>query len=99
MTTTVFRGVKADQGAARNEHVAIDDRPADTGVAADAYTGHEDGLIDVTKTVDPHVRAEHAALHAAPGNDAAARDDRIERDRKSTRLNSSHLVISYAVFC
>src|SRR5688500_19532282 len=25
--------------------------------------------------------------------------DLIERDRKSTRLNSSHLVISYAVFC
>src|SRR2546426_9076223 len=24
---------------------------------------------------------------------------RIKRDRKSTRLNSSHLVISYAVFC
>src|SRR5256885_6840400 len=24
---------------------------------------------------------------------------RTERDRKSTRLNSSHLVISYAVFC
>src|SRR5205807_4821413 len=23
----------------------------------------------------------------------------LERDRKSTRLNSSHLVISYAVFC
>src|SRR5256885_8049550 len=23
----------------------------------------------------------------------------IKRDRKSTRLNSSHLVISYAVFC
>src|SRR5256885_5868603 len=25
--------------------------------------------------------------------------DRFETDRKSTRLNSSHLVISYAVFC
>src|SRR5256885_8520543 len=25
--------------------------------------------------------------------------DRLGRDRKSTRLNSSHLVISYAVFC
>src|SRR5256885_10842151 len=25
--------------------------------------------------------------------------DRREADRKSTRLNSSHLVISYAVFC
>src|SRR5256885_9734159 len=24
---------------------------------------------------------------------------RLEQDRKSTRLNSSHLVISYAVFC
>src|SRR2546426_7382189 len=26
-------------------------------------------------------------------------EPRPERDRKSTRLNSSHLVISYAVFC
>src|SRR5256885_15678235 len=25
--------------------------------------------------------------------------DLLDRDRKSTRLNSSHLVISYAVFC
>src|SRR5256885_4850005 len=32
---------------------------------------------------------------------AAVRDREIpaSRDRKSTRLNSSHLVISYAVFC
>src|SRR5256885_9894046 len=28
-----------------------------------------------------------------------ALDDVREADRKSTRLNSSHLVISYAVFC
>src|SRR5256885_12393516 len=28
-----------------------------------------------------------------------ARSRRGSRDRKSTRLNSSHLVISYAVFC
>src|SRR3712207_6966448 len=27
------------------------------------------------------------------------RDHRAERDRKSTRLNSSHANISYAVFC
>src|SRR2546426_5425347 len=26
-------------------------------------------------------------------------DARVHEDRKSTRLNSSHLVISYAVFC
>src|SRR2546426_8573290 len=30
---------------------------------------------------------------------AQARMIRRRRDRKSTRLNSSHLVISYAVFC
>src|SRR5256885_13027669 len=30
---------------------------------------------------------------------AASVGQKIERDRKSTRLNSSHLVISYAVFC
>src|SRR2546426_3328326 len=31
---------------------------------------------------------------------AGARGDRLDAgDRKSTRLNSSHLVISYAVFC
>src|SRR2546426_12831582 len=29
----------------------------------------------------------------------AARERRCRIDRKSTRLNSSHLVISYAVFC
>src|SRR5256885_6618988 len=30
---------------------------------------------------------------------AAHTEADIDRDRKSTRLNSSHLVISYAVFC
>src|SRR5256885_12416902 len=35
-----------------------------------------------------------------PGGDAGvARAVRVRQDRKSTRLNSSHLVISYAVFC
>src|SRR5256885_8266549 len=29
----------------------------------------------------------------------AAREHSVPVDRKSTRLNSSHLVISYAVFC
>src|SRR5256885_10523941 len=30
---------------------------------------------------------------------SSARKSEIGEDRKSTRLNSSHLVISYAVFC
>src|SRR5688500_20059485 len=45
----------------------------------------------------PHARRGHPLsldprVPAHPGEEAA-------RDRKSTRLNSSHLVISYAVFC
>src|SRR5256885_3591531 len=42
----------------------------------------------------PRRGAHHDAL-AAPGT----RPDGRTADRKSTRLNSSHLVISYAVFC
>src|SRR5436190_6039950 len=32
-------------------------------------------------------------------NDADLRQEQVRIDRKSTRLNSSHTVISYAVFC
>src|SRR3989442_5720681 len=35
----------------------------------------------------------------ATGKEDAARSRRVELDRKSTRLNSSHVRISYAVFC
>src|SRR5256885_16991615 len=31
--------------------------------------------------------------------DVGEHHERVSADRKSTRLNSSHLVISYAVFC
>src|SRR5205807_10355709 len=39
-------------------------------------------------------------LHLLPRSERSALPaHRNHRDRKSTRLNSSHLVISYAVFC
>src|SRR5258708_10651812 len=41
-----------------------------------------------------HRRQLHQELEQAAGQGAPA-----ERDRKSTRLNSSHQIISYAVFC
>src|SRR5688500_19917911 len=40
------------------------------------------------------VPAATATLRTTEGREAT-----LARDRKSTRLNSSHLVISYAVFC
>src|SRR5256885_11989172 len=43
----------------------------------------------------------HLRLRPEPGrgDDPRRRGARAQGDRKSTRLNSSHLVISYAVFC
>src|SRR5256885_12054011 len=54
---------------------------------------------------DAHLGEARSPDAAAPDADRPdSRAERAERavrrrDRKSTRLNSSHLVISYAVFC
>src|SRR5256885_7996314 len=52
------------------------------------------GVVDHTLLVEPGAHA------VAPRHCEQFRDPLVRRqDRKSTRLNSSHLVISYAVFC
>src|SRR5205807_2997457 len=45
--------------------------------------------------LQPDPAASRGGARPAPGGPGPPRG----RDRKSTRLNSSHLVISYAVFC
>src|SRR5688500_19998680 len=47
---------------------------------------------------EPHGRHGDPGLRVSAAPEARAAGPRGE-DRKSTRLNSSHLVISYAVFC
>src|SRR5256885_12975279 len=47
---------------------------------------------------DPTRRACEHRVHRSDGRDVRTHAE-WDRDRKSTRLNSSHLVISYAVFC
>src|SRR5256885_9271760 len=42
---------------------------------------------------------EHGSFEDGPGYGMECHVHAIRGDRKSTRLNSSHLVISYAVFC
>src|SRR5205807_6337804 len=46
-----------------------------------------------------HVLTRRAAVIETLGSASAICVDKTGTDRKSTRLNSSHLVISYAVFC
>src|SRR5699024_11464696 len=41
----------------------------------------------------------HDESEASISSRLIERSTRVERDRKSTRLNSSHVSISYAVFC
>src|SRR5256885_11642182 len=74
----------------RSERVvysAVDDRSARVEHAACARYEHS--------SARPQIGAERAE-HRQP---RVLGEDRSESDRKSTRLNSSHLVISYAVFC
>src|SRR5256885_6189394 len=68
------------------------------------FRSHEGGAGDERRESRPRRerarpgeerRREHSAgdpTHESSGHESL-------RDRKSTRLNSSHLVISYAVFC
>src|SRR6266446_3734923 len=60
-------------------------------------------LFPYTTLFQPRRRAggPAAAAQLTPGqrSPAAGGAGEDRRDRKSTRLNSSHLVISYAVFC
>src|SRR5256885_9884918 len=59
----------------------------------------EDGISRAVFSVDPgRVESCRPRRPARPAF-TRARDHRSGGDRKSTRLNSSHLVISYAVFC
>src|SRR5690349_24065557 len=51
------------------------------------------------RSVKLDVTAELDGFYADACTTVAAGRDRRARDRKSTRLNSSHVEISYAVFC
>src|SRR5256885_7485141 len=66
------------------------------GVLADA--GARDAGLGGPPAVARHAWARVHHLNPLRGL-ARSGPRRNPRDRKSTRLNSSHLVISYAVFC
>src|SRR5256885_8815117 len=70
--------------------------------SADAHAGGEDRGIEAAR--QPVEQIEHTGERSAREREPyewCAEPQRLvgPQDRKSTRLNSSHLVISYAVFC
>src|SRR5687768_17976887 len=68
-------------------------------LAASGVRGERDAQLRISADADGLAEARHRGLTRArllgDLGDAAVHD----RDRKSTRLNSSHGYISYAVFC
>src|SRR5690606_41994535 len=82
--TTLFRSL-----AVADDQLAL--TPTDRDERVD---GLDAGLHRLAEGVDD--AAEHAVADG-DREDVAGRLDRL--DRKSTRLNSSHVKISYAVFC
>src|SRR3989442_10622789 len=81
--TTLFRSVERDREAA----------------AAARLRQHSRQLGRVDTRRRPAVRRQSDRADAARDGLLLGRSDCLRTDRKSTRLNSSHVRISYAVFC
>src|SRR5690625_5988824 len=62
---------------------------------------HQDPLTPVLQLLTGDLEVDHQIPIDLPELDHRRRTDGVEDhlDRKSTRLNSSHVAISYAVFC
>src|SRR5260221_8302613 len=56
-------------------------------------------ICRITGWLKERIRQEMATENGQDVPHSAVQYARIQADRKSTRLNSSHTVISYAVFC
>src|SRR5690554_7247131 len=85
--TTLFRSVALLVELTRFRRVAFDDHSLKTG---------DDALAHLLAAL-----LEHGSLitHTQMESGDIETTDPLEQDRKSTRLNSSHVRISYAVFC
>src|SRR3712207_8694144 len=88
--TTLFRSPRTRSAPRRGEgrlgtffHVRLQEPPG--------------GLVHLGLGAGALLRGQRAAL--ASGGDVALDGGDADADRKSTRLNSSHANISYAVFC
>src|SRR5690606_39813925 len=100
-----LRGRRRAEGARRAEQVAQAVLQALVVVALDeqrAALGAHDAGVGVAGVLLQIAGQQRAVDVAEEGDDivTALRGRQVEiQDRKSTRLNSSHVKISYAVFC
>src|SRR3712207_7434703 len=84
--TTLFRSLGEDRADQAQHRRAVREDADHVGAAADL-------------PVQPLQRVVRPDLPPVLGGEGGEREDVLRQDRKSTRLNSSHANISYAVFC
>src|SRR5947209_16681762 len=87
--TTLFRSPVVVKGR----------QPADPYGAARVWRVQDPAVPDVDADVMDGAAAAGPEEDEVPGSQRPARHGAPRQDRKSTRLNSSHANISYAVFC
>src|SRR5688572_31860470 len=86
--TTLFRSARCDLVPERLAYVGDTERHFDPAGLEDVLEVHEDALRRLGPQVGEVLRALYRPQISFE-----------HQDRKSTRLNSSHSQISYAVFC
>src|SRR5690606_17129055 len=86
---------QADAVAALDQGAEIPDQDAVAVAVGDAQKFRH----ELAGTLAVGQGETHLALLVAPCGAFAAQGLQAAQDRKSTRLNSSHVKISYAVFC
>src|SRR5258707_3313252 len=98
MDSRVRRALTADQADLLRQIPSVDELLAQPRLAALKQRVDRELLVEITRTVLADLRGRIAGegTAAVTALDSSALE---ERDRKSTRLNSSHANISYAVFC
>src|SRR5207244_13180463 len=87
----------------RSSDLAAASRAGEMAAAEDVPTRAPDDGVGNDRADDGHDDADHDLRRPIPHAASLARarqaGDPPQEDRKSTRLNSSHQIISYAVFC
>src|SRR5258705_8006657 len=96
MPTSSRIALGIDFGTESVRALLVDTRGNERGSAVARYKHGQ--ITDVLPTGGPKLPASYALQHPQDWLDSSVKAVRAA-DRKSTRLNSSHLGISYALFC